>query len=149
MSGRRGFVAAAWAGVLLLAGAGQSLADGVEPVAAWAGIFRDKRDEKLKEEAPKDRFLTDEKAFAKLWKAWRPKEKMPKIDFKKQFVLVATTTGPNSVVLANTKVDDKGNFTATVGSTLVFGDGFGYLIAVFDRKGVKTVFGKPLGKAKE
>jgi hypothetical protein len=140
MYDRRLFLGLALTAAALLCAGAPALAEVVKPAQQWTDVIRD---ETLKKEAPKDGLLTDAKAFAKLWKAWRPKEKVPDIDFKKQFVLVRTAGGPNRPFM-NAKVDEKGNLTASVGATLIGGEGFGYLIAVFDRKGVKTVDGKPL-----
>lgn len=60
----------------------------VKFVKQWKGKFVQRTDEPLMSEAPKSGYLANEKAWAKLWKAWRGKEELPKVDFEKQLVLV-------------------------------------------------------------
>jgi hypothetical protein len=133
-------------GLALLAVAGAAFAQGTEviPNNQWGAFFTDN---KLEKEAPKGGIVTDAKAFAKLWKAWRKDEKLPKVDFTKEFVFVAVTTGPNKVSIHEPTLN-KGDLKIAVRATLVYGDGFGYVMATFNRKGVKTVNGKALPKVK-
>ena len=124
-----------------LCGAGIGAAEQIKPSQEWNGKIRD---EGLRKAAPKNGFLTDAKAWKNLWKAWRGKEELAKVDFKKNLVLVATAGGPN--IPFGTVALDKGNLTMGVGATKIGGPGFGYRIVVVSRKGVKKVFGKPLAK---
>jgi hypothetical protein len=146
MFDRRAFAALAFAlaGAALLApGAAAQGKKGtrVVPARFWSGV---NRDEALKKEAPKSGLVTDAKAFEKLWKAWRKDEKVPEIDFKKQFVVVGLASGPNRPFVNATL--DEGDLKLGWGQTLIGGPGFGYGLAAFDRKGVKTVNGKVIGK---
>src|SRR5262249_38775500 len=96
----------------------------VEPLAEWSGVLRD---DKLRKEAPKDPWITDRAAWAKLWRAWRKEEKVPAVDFRKELVLVFTAHGPNQPVLVLTR-NARGDVTMAQGGTLLPGRGFGYLI---------------------
>jgi hypothetical protein len=133
------------AGALLLALASAAWAERkqVDPISEWGGRFNDTM---LKKEAPKNGVITDAKAFAKLWKAWRKDEKLPKVDFTKEFVVVTLASGPNSALPEFTL--EGGHLKASDRQTLVGGDGFGYSLAVFSRKGVKKVNGRDLPKVK-
>ena len=107
----------------------------VVPAKDWTGIGKT---DKLADEAPKSGLITDAKTFEKVWKAWRGAEELPKIDFEKQFVVVTLSRGgPNRPRISATL--DEGALKIMSISTLIGGDGFGYSLAVFDRKGVKTV----------
>jgi hypothetical protein len=127
--------------VLSLALAGIATAEPVKvtPGRNWVAVVND---ETKKKEAPKDGLITDAKAFEKLWKSWRKDEKVPEVDFKKQFVVVTLASGPNKPGIS--AVLDEGNLKILARQTLIGGDGFGYSIATFDRKGVKKVNGKEL-----
>lgn len=113
----------------------------VVPNRNWVDIARD---ETLKKEAPKDGVITTSKAFAKLWKAWRKDEKVPEVNFKKEFVVVTLASGPNRPGVSATL--DEGNLKIMARQTLIGGEGFGYSIATFNREGVKKVDGKDLPK---
>lgn len=114
----------------------------LKPSQEWSGRSRDTAGKKL---APKNGVITNKKDWAKLWKAWRPDDKVPEINFRKQIVIVSTIGGPNRMFVRLSK-DDKGNVSVLAGGTKIGGPGFGYHLAVIDRKGVKSVNGKPLGK---
>jgi hypothetical protein len=129
--------------VLALSGAAPGEEKQVTPSKDWVEIVND---ETLKKEAPKGGVITDAKAFEKLWKAWRKDEKVPKVDFTKQFVVVTLAGGPNKPSISATLKD--GDLKITAIQTLIGGDGFGYSIATFDRKGVTKVNGKELPKPK-
>ncbi len=107
----------------------------VSPNRRWEGEFPD---EKLKQEAPKGGVITDAKAFAKLWKAWRKGEAVPAVDFKKEFAFVAIcpTKGERPVPWATLRGGDLG--VSWDAARRGWG-GWGYAILTFDRKGVKKV----------
>jgi hypothetical protein len=130
---------AALAALVLAAPAVLAAPEKVVPDRNWTAVIRD---EKLKSAAPKSGLITDAKTFEKVWKAWRKDEKVPAIDFKKSFVLVTFASGPN--VPSITATLDDGKMTIRSIQTLIGGEGFGYSLAVFPRKGVKTVQGKEL-----
>jgi hypothetical protein len=109
------------------------------PSQNWVG----KHDSnKLKKLAPKEGLIVEAKAFEKLWKAWRSDEKVPEIDFTKEFVLVTLADGPNRLSIHATVEDGKMKVTSV--QTLIGGDGFGYSLAKFPRKGITSVNGKKL-----
>jgi hypothetical protein len=111
----------------------------VVPNRDWVAVIRD---EKLKKEFPKAGVITDAKTFARVWKAWRSTEKVPEIDFKKEFVVVTLASGPNRPSIGATL--DDGDLKIRAIQTLIGGPGFGYSLATFNRKGVKTVNGRKL-----
>lgn len=118
-------------------------ADDEQPVnilQKWNGKVKDNGLKKLE---PAAGFIVDQDAWNKVFKAWRPNEAVPEIDFKKQMVLVFTADGPNSVGCGPTH-DGKGNIKAVAMSTMMAGPGFGYLMQCIAREGVKTVNGKPV-----
>jgi len=119
-----------------------------KPVKAeetWSGRFAGEDKEALKKLAPPNNVITDQKTFEKLWKAWRTEVKVPQIDFAKKFVVVATTGGPN-MLNAKFTLDDNGNLGVQAETTLVEGPGFGYVLSLLDRDGVKAVQGKKFDK---
>src|SRR5262245_26360010 len=113
----------------------------VTPNRNWVAVIRD---DNLKKEAPKGGVITDAKTFEKLWKAWRKDEKVPEVDFKKEFVVITLASGPNKPGIT-AKLKD-GDLKITAAQTLIGGDGFGYSIATFNRKDVKKINGKELPK---
>ncbi|MEI8019730.1 MAG: hypothetical protein WCH39_16115 [Schlesneria sp.] len=64
----------------------------VEPTGRWQGIIKD---DSLRKLAPEDGFLADAKSLETVWKAWRPEEEVPKLDFSKEIILVGVVGGPN------------------------------------------------------
>jgi hypothetical protein len=133
---------------LVIAAAGNTAvaADPVlKPVKEWSGKFPDDKDLPLMKLAPASGYLTDAKAFEKLWKAWRPTEETPKIDFDKEIVFVGTTMCAANRVSMSFGLKD-GNLSVVSRSTLIAGPGFAYSIAVVPGEGVKTINGKPIAK---
>jgi hypothetical protein len=84
--------------------------------------------------------ITNAKTLEKVWKAWGIKDKLPDVDFSKEIVLVATTTG--SRLNLRPVIDDKGDLKALGLGTSDLRPGFRYVIVVVSREGVKTVNGK-------
>lgn len=107
------------------------------PSDTWVSVIKD---ETLKKLAPKESVFLDAKEFEKLWKQWRPDDKVPQIDFTKDFVLVTLASGPNKPRVSATI--EEGKMVARAIQTLIGGPGFGYSLDVFPRKGVKTINGK-------
>jgi hypothetical protein len=93
--------------------------------------------------SPASGYIANEKEFLQLWKAWRPDEKAPKVDFGKEIVLVGVSPGPNRVTLLP-KLDEKGDLHISLRTALVEGKGFGYGIVTVKREGIKTIKGKPV-----
>ena len=109
-----------------------------EPVT-WNGVLRDDSQREL---APKEGYIADQETWAKVWRAWKPKAELPKVDFPKEIVLVTTVPGPNRTMGRPMK-DDEGNVTFRVASTKMGGPGFGYMLVKISSEGVKTINGKP------
>src|SRR4051794_19640077 len=111
----------------------------------WSGRFAGEDKEALKKLAPPNNVIMDQKTFEKIWKAWRTEVKVPAIDFEKKIVVVTTTGGPN-MLNAQFTLDDKGNLGVQAETTLVEGPGFGYVLSLIDRDGIKTVQNKKIDK---
>ena len=104
----------------------------------WQGSVADLSLLKL---TPKSGYFSDEMTFAKVWKAWNGEKKMPKVNFKKNIVCVATTRG--SRLGLNPRVKD-GDLKTIAFATSDLGPGFRFHMVAVSREGVKTVNGKPL-----
>jgi hypothetical protein len=130
-------VALSWAGLPSLPAAAQPTTN------TWSGILPD---ESLRKLAPAAGYVADARSWSRLWAAWRPDEKLPRLDFSKQLVLVGTVPGPNNVLL-RPMMDSKGALRFIVGGTRKAGPGFGYKLLAIGRTGVKTINGNPLSGA--
>jgi hypothetical protein len=127
---------------LLLVGAarpGETTAKEVKPTRQWNGSVAD---EALQKEAPQRGYITDTKAFTKLWQAWKVSRRAPAIDFTKELALVATTSGNRLDVTA--RLTAEGDLRVLSMATADFLPGIRYQIVVVPRDGVKTVNGKQL-----
>jgi hypothetical protein len=102
-------------------------------------------DEKLKAEAPKSMVISDKKTLEKVWKAWKVAGKVPVVDFKKEIVLIQTTSGSRLGAIG-AALSEKGDLKFSSIATSDFGEGFRYVLGSVPRAGVKTVDGKKLGK---
>src|SRR5262245_40673567 len=60
----------------------------IKPNKMWSGSVADQA---LQKDAP--RVIVNAKDLEKLWKAWMIKDEMPKVDFEKEIVVIATTVG--------------------------------------------------------
>jgi hypothetical protein len=114
----------------------------VKLVKEWKGSIAD---DSLAKDAPE--CIADAKALKKLWEKWGLEDKVPEVDFKKEIVIISTTSG--SQLTLSAKLDDKGNLEVIGAATNDFVAGFRYVIATVSRKGVKTVNGKELKEAAE
>ncbi|MFQ3592529.1 MAG: hypothetical protein SNJ82_04975 [Gemmataceae bacterium] len=133
------------AALLMLVGLVGAEPKTLNPENNWVGIVND---EKLAKQAPESGIIADAKTFEKLWKSWRKDEKLPPVDFTKQIVVVTLSVGgPNRPAISAT-LDDAGDLKILARSTLIAGDAFGYSLATFDRKGIKSVNGKKVPEAK-
>ncbi|MEI7731855.1 MAG: hypothetical protein WCO56_19945 [Verrucomicrobiota bacterium] len=97
-------------------------------------------------EVPARGYITNAKAWAKLWKAWRGQEELPPIDFQKQLVLVGATACAGNQISPGFTLDAKGDLKGGFMSTMMAGPGFAYAIAVINRAAVKTYNGQPIAK---
>jgi hypothetical protein len=118
----------------------------VKPVKQWSGSFDDEKDEQLMDQAPKSGLIANEKAWAKLWKAWRGDEKLPRIDFTKELVLVGTTACGRNQLSGHFQLDASGDLHVMWATTLIAGPGFAYHISVVERDEIKSINGKALDK---
>jgi RNA polymerase sigma factor (sigma-70 family) len=112
---------------------------------SWDGIIPNRN---LVKESPPDGFVVEAESWAKVWKAWRSKEKLPAIDFDKQIALILTVPGPNIISAPELLIDRAGNVKVPLPvSTLLPDDGrIGYKIILINRAGVKSVNGKTIIK---
>jgi hypothetical protein len=101
-------------------------------------------DATLAKAAPANELITMEKDLEKLWKAWKVDDNLPPVDFKKEIVFIATTSG--SRLGATPLLDDKGNLSLVAIATRDLAPGFRYLILSVPLDGVKTINGKELPK---
>ena len=88
----------------------------------------------------------DQKAFAKLWKAWRKDETIPVVDFTKQFVAIVLSKVRNPARIPAIRIvnADRTDLTLSPFGTEKLEKGFDYEIHVIQRAGIKTFNGKPL-----
>jgi hypothetical protein len=108
---------------------------------AWVGHLQDRA---LEKEKPADGLIKSADEFAKLWTAWFGKEKLPEIDFDKQVVIVETSTkaGIHRLHL----IDNTGDVQVFVSLVTGVPDKCSFGILAVDRKGIKTIQGKPISK---
>ena len=106
----------------------------------WSGTVKDSA---LRRLAPPAGFINDSETWQKIWKAWRPKEVVPPVDFDQSFVVVGTVSGPNRVIM-NPQVNEQGDVAFVVGGTRMAGPGFGYRLVQVSKQKVKSINGNPL-----
>ncbi len=101
-------------------------------------------DAELKALHPFSGTIVDANRWKELWTAWRPDQAVPQIDFQTELVIVNIARGPNTVFANTLKIDDQSNLKFEVASTRMAGPGFGYLIMVIPKSGIKSVNGVAL-----
>jgi hypothetical protein len=108
----------------------------------YANFFTlDGRREKIPEQ-----FIADDRSWAELWQILHGEMERPKVDFKKEVVLVGVTGDENRLSI-ETRLDEGGNLRMKVLSTLV---GYvnpttgNYVLNVISRERIKTINGEPL-----
>jgi hypothetical protein len=94
----------------------------------------------LRKLAPPNGLIGNAAEFEKLRTAWQLDATKLPVDFSKEFVVVLTASGPN-LPFFNPAIRTQA-LTFRPGQTLRGGPGFGYVVATFNRKDVKTVNGK-------
>jgi hypothetical protein len=112
----------------------------IKPIKSFKGRI----DKDQQKESPKDGVVTNAKELEKLWKAWKIKDEMPKVDFDKELVLVVTSA--TSGLSAGASLDDKGDVKVLSLATSDIRDDFAYNVLVISRTGVKTINGKAIPK---
>jgi uncharacterized protein (TIGR03067 family) len=119
----------------------------IKPTASWLGQIGDAKLEKQCPERP----VTTKAEFEKLWKALRGAEKLPKVDFAKEFVLVRTSTRAEMTAIGLYVVEGKEEASESV--SVVIGqkkiEGFTYAIGVFRRELVDVVDGRIIAKGRK
>jgi hypothetical protein len=110
----------------------------VEISKKWSGSVED-------EKASKPEVITTAKKFEAIWKAWKVKGEVPKVDFTKNIVVAVYSSG-SKLNLASATLDDKGNLTVLGLGTRDLRPGFRYVLGVVSKEGVKTVNKKELPK---
>jgi hypothetical protein len=111
----------------------------VRPVVRWSGVVVDPN---LEKEKPANLMIVNREDLAALWKAWKPKEQVPDIDFESYFVIVVTASKHTTFVVQITVEDDGdgSHLTRILGGEKDI-EGFGYGMAVFRRDKVKKLGG--------
>jgi hypothetical protein len=131
-----------WAALAVLMGwASPAHADMIKSTKEWRGQLED---EKLEKERPAKGFVTNKEDFAKLWKAWMGKEKLPEIDFDKELVVVVSSSKGVISWISLLLIDGDAKTVAALLPMEV--KGFTFALAVFKREGIKTIGGKPIEK---
>jgi hypothetical protein len=126
--------------VLAFASTGQGAAKKLKVKELHRGsIF----DEKLRDKVPKSGVLDDRKDYEKLLTAWKVTKKLPKVDFRKQLVVVVATRRARLLPI-NATLSGEGDLQVVTGVTGDLQPGFRYILAVVPRAGVKTVNGEKL-----
>jgi uncharacterized protein (TIGR03067 family) len=115
----------------------------IEPAMKWLGQVRDASVAKQCPEKP----ITTGAEFEKVWKALRGADEVPKVDFKKEFVLVRTSTFANVTAIGLIVVEGEEEASisveANVGEKV---EGFTYAICVFRRELVDVADGRTIAK---
>ena len=133
-------VCALLGGLILAAAPNQGLAQKkkVEISKKWSGSVED-------EKAIKPEVITSAKGLEAVWKAWKVKGEVPKVDFTTDMIVAVYSVG-SKLDMAGANLDDKGNLDVLGFGTSDIRPGFRYVLGVVSRQGVKTVNKKDLPK---
>jgi hypothetical protein len=116
----------------------------VSPVVTWQGSAQRNRPVGF---GPHEiKVISNAKAFEERWKARRPKEEAPAVNFADYFAVELIQPGGDYTLLG-LLLDERGKATlhgVGVQQAVDVPKGYGYTIAIFPRKGVKTVDGRDL-----
>lgn len=119
-----------------------SLAAELKPSHSWSTVVKD---EALAKKAPENGVVTEAKTFETLWKTYMGDEKLPKIDFAQNLVVVSLALGgPNRPRVVSAKLGEDGNLEVLAVASKLGGPGFGVAFSVFPKAGVKKVNGKDI-----
>jgi hypothetical protein len=92
--------------------------------------------------------ITGPKAWDKLRQEWGITGELPEVDFESELLLVAAGQGHcNHIAILELQLDASGDLRFRFGVTEMACPGFVYHILVIDRRGIKTLDGKPIPKA--
>lgn len=106
-----------------------------KPTASWSGSL----DEAPKLPSTDDGAITDSKTFEAAWAALRPGEKLPTVDFKKNFAYVGLGREGIYRPIVYMSTEPPGDMVITTHSLGHHVPGYRYFLLVFPREGVKTV----------
>ena len=112
----------------------------------WKGGSDEKKNNDAWKQASQNGVITGPKAWEKLWKAWQFSKELPQADFEKDLFLVAACPGPNSIIVSDLQLSDKGDLKFQYSFTEKAGPGFRYRILRVSRVGITTVNGNGLPK---
>ncbi len=133
------------AAILFVGIANLSSGQDLKPTNSWSGVHNDSA---LADKMPTGGLIFDGKSFKTVWKAWMADEKIPDVDFNKDFVYVLKIKGPNRPSLFLSTVNQKsGDLSVYASSTKKGGPGFGFLLLQFPRNKVKSVSGRKIPRA--
>jgi hypothetical protein len=110
----------------------------VEITEKWSGSVED-------ENVKKPEVIVSTKGLEAVWKDWKIKGDVPKVDFTKNIVVAVYSSG-SKLNLSGANLDDKGNLEVLGLGTRDFRPGFRYVLGVVSKKGIKTVNKKELPK---
>ncbi len=105
-------------------------------VKTWNGSVDD-------EKAIQPEAIANAKALEAVWKAWKVRGDMPKVDFTKEFIIAVYSVG-SGLNIAGANLDEKGNLEVIGFGTRDIRPGFRYVLGTVSKDGVKTVNGKEL-----
>jgi hypothetical protein len=95
------------------------------------------------ETAMKPEAITSAKGLESIWKAWKAKGDVAKVDFDKNIVVAVYSVG-SRLNMTGASLDDNGNLEVLGFGTRDLRPGFRYVLGVVSREGVKTVNKKAL-----
>jgi hypothetical protein len=110
----------------------------VEITRKWSGSVED-------EKAIQPECITSSKGLEAVWKAWKVKGDVPRVDFSKHLVVAVYSPG-SRLNLSKAALDEHGDLTVVGLGTRDIRPGFRYVLGVVSREGVKTVNKKALPK---
>ena len=88
-------------------------------------------------------FITNARDLALFWRLWKGGGDVPSVDFDKHLILVNTARSSVLQVRA-IQVDANGNLTTVVVATPDMTADYAVVVTLAERKGVRTVHGRPI-----
>lgn len=107
----------------------------------WQGYLRD---ESLKSASPKNQVIATPGAMKELWGKWFDGQPVPKVDFGKSVLLVATVSARNNMSVGQRLRVSDGDVQFRPASTRRGGPGFSFLIVQIAKAGLVSVNGNAL-----
>lgn len=96
---------------------------------------------------PSSRVVKNDGQWASTWRLLRGNELIPSVDFSRSLVILETVDGPNNVFVNRLQLDATGDLQFETASSRMGGPGFGYLMLVVPRQGIRSIKGQPLAEA--